>query len=68
MSDELVYVGTYPDTLADGRPVANGDAVHLTDKQRGEPHNKRLIDEHRLVARPQPQRKTTTKSEEVEGK
>jgi hypothetical protein len=52
MSDELVYVGTRPDTLADGRPLANGDTVHLSPKQRAEPHNERLISDALLVERP----------------
>lgn len=45
----FIYLGSYPETLADCRPVAPGAQVSLSAQELKEPHNKRLIDEGKLV-------------------
>lgn len=49
MSPLYAYVGSRPDTLDNGRPIAPGERVTLDAASMDVPHNKRLIDEGLLV-------------------
>jgi hypothetical protein len=50
MPDTHRFVGQHPEDLANGRVLAPGEAVKLTDQDTQDDHNKRLIDEGRLIA------------------
>lgn len=39
------FVGDHPDVLADGRPVAPGEFVELTDEDMQDPHNADKIEQ-----------------------
>lgn len=43
------YVGNHAETLDDGRPVAPGDYVHLTDEEMKSPQNSSLAAEGVLI-------------------
>lgn len=44
------FVGTHPDTLDDGRPIAPGEFVYLTDDEMRLPHNEMHASSEHLLA------------------
>jgi hypothetical protein len=46
------YVGSHPETLDNGSPVAPGDYVKLTDEELKSPQNASLLEEGVLVEAP----------------
>jgi hypothetical protein len=54
--------GTSKEFLASGAPIPDGDFFEMTKEQANDPHNKRLIEEGKILPAQETKKETTTGS------